>query len=289
MRVSDIIIGVILLSQTTVGALGNTFLVYHYLLLYFKGCKLKFTDWILQHLIVANFLTLLCRGVPSMVSVFGLQDFLNDFGCKLTFCLHRIGRGMSISSTCFLSVFQAITISPKVSRWTQLKAKSPIFIASAVYMSWILSVIVNIAFPMYMTARGKNLNITSLKNFEYCFSIRHSSALDIFYAVLHSTPDAMFMLMMLWSSGYMVCILYRHKKRMKRIHKSNFSFRSSPEFRATKAILFLVSTFVFFYTISCILQTNNSIMFNPDSFMVKLSSVFSACFPAVSPFLVITH
>ncbi|XP_051005613.1 vomeronasal type-1 receptor 4-like [Acomys russatus] len=289
MRTSDIVIGVIFLSQTVVGVLGNSFLVYHYLLLYFMGCSLRFTDWILQHLIVANFLTLLCKGVPNTVSAFEVKDFLNDFGCKLIFYLHRVGRGVSISSTCYLSVFQAITISPKSSRWTQLKVRSRTYISSAVYMSWILSFIVNIAFPMYMTAIWNHRNATNIKIYKYCSSDTHENALDIFYAVLHSTPDVMFMLMMVWSSGYMVCILYRHKKRMKRIHKSNFSFRSSPEFRATKTILLLVSTFVFFYTISCLLQINMSITRDPDSFMVNMASVFSACFPAVSPFLVISH
>ncbi|XP_051005612.1 vomeronasal type-1 receptor 4-like [Acomys russatus] len=289
MRTSDIVIGVIFLSQTVVGVLGNSFLVYHYLLLYFMGCSLRFTDWILQHLIVANFLTLLCKGVPNTVSAFEVKDFLNDFGCKLIFYLHRVGRGVSISSTCYLSVFQAITISPKSSRWTQLKVRSRSYISSAVYMSWILSFIVNIDFPMYMTAIWNHKNMTNIRVYQYCSSVTHDMALDIFYAVLHSTPDVMFMLMMVWSSGYMVCILYRHKKRMKRIHKSNFSFRSSPEFRATKTILLLVSTFVFFYTISCLLQINMSVTRDPDSFMVHMASVFSACFPTVSPFLVISH
>ena len=80
MEASDIVISVIFLSQTAVGILGNSFLLYHYLMLYFEGCKLKFTDWILQHLIVANFLTLLSKGVPHTVSTFGMKDFLNDTG-----------------------------------------------------------------------------------------------------------------------------------------------------------------------------------------------------------------
>ncbi|XP_021045250.1 vomeronasal type-1 receptor 4-like [Mus pahari] len=289
MENSDVVIGVIFLSQTIFGFLGNSFLVYHYLMLYFVGCKLKFTDWILQHLIVANFLTLLCKGIPHTVSAFGLKDFLDDIGCKLIFYLHRIGRGVSISSTCFLSVFQAITISPKSSRWTQLKVKSPSYIASCVYMSWVLSFIVNIAFPMYMTARWYNRNITRLRVFEFCSSVQHDKTSDIVNAVFISIPDVLLVVLMLWSSGYMVCILYRHKQRMKHIHRSNFSFKSSAEFRATKIILLLVSTFVFFYTISCILQINMSLTHNPNSLWVNMASIVAACFPAVSPFLVISR
>ncbi|EDL05723.1 vomeronasal type-1 receptor 4 [Mus musculus] len=288
MENSDIVISVIFLSQTVVGILGNSFLVYHYLMLYYMRCRLKFTDWILQHLIVANFLTLLCKGIPHTVSAFGLKNFLDDIGCKLTFYLHRIGRGVSISSTCFLSVFQAITISPSASRWTQLKAKSPSYIASCVYMSWALSFLVNIAFPMDMRARQNNRNITRLRVYGICSTVHHNKVSDIINAVLLSIPDVVFMVLMVWSSGYMVCILYRHKQRMKHIHRSTFSFRSSAEFRATKTILLLVSTFVFFYTISCLFQINLALFHNPTSLWVNMASVVTACFPTVSPFLVIS-
>ncbi|XP_031210593.1 vomeronasal type-1 receptor 4-like [Mastomys coucha] len=287
METSDIVISVIFLSQTIFGILGNSFLVYHYLMLYFVGSRLKFTDWILQHLIAANFLTLLCKGVPHTVSAFGIKDFLSDIECKLIFYLHRIGRGVSISSTCFLSVFQAITISPKASRWTQLKVKSPSYITSCVYMSWVLSFIVNIFFPMYITARWYDKNMTHLKVFQFCAAVQHDKTFNIISAVYISIPDVLLMLLMLWSSGYMVCILYRHKQRMKHIHRSNFSFRFSPEFRATKTILLLVSTFVFFYTISCLLQINLALTLTTNSLWVNLASVASACFPTVSPFLVI--
>ncbi|XP_052025501.1 vomeronasal type-1 receptor 4-like [Apodemus sylvaticus] len=287
MESSGIVISVIFLSQTAVGILGNSFLLYHYLMLYLEGCKLKFTDWILQHLIVANFLTLLSKGVPHTVSAFGLKDFLNDIGCKLIFYLHRIGRGVSISSTCFLSVFQAITISPKASRWAQLKIKSPRYISSCVYMSWVLSFIVNIAFPMYMTARPNNRNITRLRVYELCYTVHYDETSDLLNAIFLPVPDAWLILLMLWSSGYMVCILYRHKQRMKHIHRSNFSFRSSPEFRATKTILLLVSTYVFIYTISCVLQVIMAQMYNPTSLSVYISLIADTCFPTVTPFLVI--
>ncbi|XP_021045251.1 vomeronasal type-1 receptor 4-like [Mus pahari] len=289
MGYSDVVVSVIFLSQTVVGVLGNSFLAYHYLMLYFVGCRLKFTDWILQHLIVANFLTLLCKGIPHTMSAFGLKVFLSDIGCKLIFYAHRIGRGVSISSTCFLSVFQAITISPNASRWTQLKVKSPSYIASCVYMSWVLSFVVNIAFPMYMTARQDNRNISRLRVYDFCSTVHLDKITDILSAIFLPIPDVVFMLLMLWSSGYMVCILYRHKQRMKHIHRSTFSFRSSAEFRATKTILLLVSTFVFFYTISCILQINMSLWHSPTSLWVNMASVVAAGFPTVSPFLVISN
>ncbi|XP_028719170.1 vomeronasal type-1 receptor 4-like [Peromyscus leucopus] len=289
MEASDMVIRVIFLSQSMVGVLGNSFLVYRYLLLCFTGIRLKFTDWILQHLIVANFLTLLCKGVPQTMAAFGLKDFLNDFECKLIFYLHRVGRGVTLSSTCFLSVFQAVTISPSGSRWSRLKVKSPSYIAAGVYMSWILALIVNINFPMYITARLNHRNMTSLKEFEYCSSVRHDKAFDTFFAVLLTSPDVFFVGLMLWSSSFMIFILCRHKQKMKHIHRSNFSLRSFPETRATKTILLLVSTFVCFYTLSCLVQINMSLLHTPGSFLVNMASVLTACFPTVSPFLLINR
>ncbi|XP_052025508.1 vomeronasal type-1 receptor 4-like [Apodemus sylvaticus] len=165
----------------------------------------------------------------------------------------------------------------------------PIYIASCVYMSWVFSFIVNIAFPMYMTARLNNRNITRLRVYEFCYTVHHDKVTDILNAIFLSVPDSLLMLLMLCSSGYMVCILYRHKQRMKHIHRSNFSFRFSPEFRATKTILLLVSTFVFFYTISCLLQINMSLAHNPTSLLVNMCFIVATSFPTVCPFLVICH
>ncbi|KAF5914391.1 hypothetical protein HPG69_007587 [Diceros bicornis minor] len=96
------------------------------------------TDLTLKHLIAANTLVILSQGVPQTMAAFGLKHFLNDFGCKLVFYVHTVGKGVSIGSTCLLSVFQAIIISPRNSRWTKLKAKAPRFMRITNIFSWIL-------------------------------------------------------------------------------------------------------------------------------------------------------
>ncbi|CAH7414279.1 vomeronasal type-1 receptor 4 [Phodopus roborovskii] len=289
MEVSEVAIGVIFLTQVVFGVLGNSFLAYHYLLLYIMGCRLKFTDWILQHLVVANFLTLICKGIPETIADFGLKDFLDDFGCKFLLYLHRVGRGVSISSTSFLGVFQAITISPKCSRWAKVKVKSPCFISSCVYLSWILSFIANISIPMNMTARWSQRNMTNLKEYGYCSAVYVDKTTNILYVALLSSPDVLFMGLMLWSSSSMVSILYRHKQRMKHIHRSNFSLRSSLETRATKTILLLVSTFVCFYTLSCLLHASLALMNDPGWLLVNMATIVSGCFPTVIPFLLMNN
>lgn len=202
MAATGVAIGVIFLVQMVVGVLGNFSLLCHYLFFHLTGCKLRFTDWIMQHLVVANLLTLLCNGLQQTMGAFGLKNFLDDLGCKLLVYLHRVGRNVIMNSTSFLSVFQVITISPKSSRWTNLTLKSPSFIASCVCLSWILSFTINIAFPMDLTSRWSHRNITSLKGFGYCYSVRQSKSLDMFHAVLLTGTDVMFMKLILCSILY---------------------------------------------------------------------------------------
>ncbi|XP_074172139.1 vomeronasal type-1 receptor 3-like, partial [Rhinolophus sinicus] len=57
---------------------------------------------------MANSLVILSKGVPQMMAGFRLRDFLNDFGCKLVFCVQRVARAVSVGTTCLLSVFKAI-------------------------------------------------------------------------------------------------------------------------------------------------------------------------------------
>lgn len=121
----DLAVGVISLSQTVVGILGNFLFLYQSVTIHLRGHRLKPLDFILRHLIFANILVLLSKGLPQMVAAFGLRHFLSDPGCKLIFYVHRVA-AVSFSTTCLLSVFQAIMISPRNSTWTSLKGKAQV-------------------------------------------------------------------------------------------------------------------------------------------------------------------
>ncbi|XP_077889445.1 vomeronasal type-1 receptor 4-like [Ictidomys tridecemlineatus] len=288
MATSDVAVGIIFLSQTMVGALGNSCVLLHYLVHHLMGFKVRHTDLILQHLIVANLLALLCRGVPQTVAAFGVKDFLSDFGCKLLFYLHRLGRGVSIGSTCLLSVFQAINISPENSSCSELKVKAPKYIGLSIYLSWILYLLVNIMIFSQMTGKRSNNNITIMKDFEYCSAVQPDKRLQSLYAALVTFPDVLCVGLMLWASSSMVLILHRHKQRMQHLHKTS-SPRSSPESRATKTIILLVSTFVSFYTLSCIFQVCVIFIYNPHWLLVKMAAIVAGSFPTLSPFLLMSR
>ncbi|KAM9757289.1 vomeronasal type-1 receptor 4-like [Dama dama] len=289
MASSFLIIGTIIVTQTMVGILGNFLLLYSYIILHFMGYRLRSTDLFLQHLIVANSLVLLCKGVPHTMAVFGWKHIRSDVGCKLLFFLHRVGRGVSISSICLLSVFQVITISPWNSRWAVLKVTAPKYMVLSIFLCWILQMLVNVIFPFHMTGKWSGKNITEEKDFGYCISILTDKTGDALSAALLLFPDVLCLGLTLWAGSSMVLILYRHKQQVQHIRRTDASSRSSPESRATKFILLLGSTFVYFYILSSICQVLLALLDQPSQFLVDITIIIAACFPTVSPFLLMTH
>ncbi|CAM9961241.1 unnamed protein product [Rangifer tarandus platyrhynchus] len=282
----------IILTQTVIGILGNFSLLCSYIILHFMGYRLRSTDLILEHLIVANSLVLLCKGVPHTMAVFGWKHIHSDVGCKLLFLLHRVGRGVSISSICLLSVFQVITISPWNSRWAGLKVTAPKHVVLSIFLCWILQMRVNVIFPIYINgkmSKWSDKNITEERDFGYCSSIVTDKTGDALYAALLSVPDTLCLGLMLWAGGSMVLILYRHKQQVQHIRRTKASSRSSPESRATKSILLLGSTFVYFYILSSIFQVLLALFDQPSWFIVDMSVITAVCFPIVSPFLLMSH
>ncbi|XP_021519125.1 vomeronasal type-1 receptor 4-like [Meriones unguiculatus] len=288
MAISELAVGFIFLSQTVIGVLGNFSFLYHYLFFYLLGFRLRSTDVILIHLTVANILTLLCKGVPQTISAFGSKDFLNDIGCKLVFSFHRVGRGVGIGSTSFLSVFQATSIGLRNSRYSDLKLKTHKCICYSVYLSWILHFLISSVNFIHMRAKYRNESTTNLKSFLYCYWDCRDKTRDMLYAALLSIPDIIFLGLMVWASSYMVLILYRHKQKMQQMPRNKVSSKSS-ESRATKTILLLVSTFVSFYTFSSLCQLFGALLYKPSWSLVNVTAMASLFFPVVCPFLLMSR
>uniref|UniRef100_A0A8D1L5J1 Vomeronasal type-1 receptor n=1 Tax=Sus scrofa TaxID=9823 RepID=A0A8D1L5J1_PIG len=285
----DVTTDVIILTQTVVGILGNFSLFCHYIILYFTGCRSRSTDVILQHLIVANFLTLLSKGVPQTMAAFGCKLSPSDFGCKLLFFLHRVGRGVSMGSICLLCVFQVIMISPQNSRWAVLQAKAPQYILPSMCLCWTLQMLVNTKYPLYVNGKLSDKNKTKKKDLGYCSAVRHDKAREAFmhcccYSLMFHVWGSCSGPLAPWFSS---CTDTRSK--VQHIRRNNASPRSLPESRATRTILLLVSSFVYFYTLSSIFQVILTFFDNPSWFLVNISAIMAAWFPTVSPFLLMSR
>ncbi|XP_007534356.1 vomeronasal type-1 receptor 4-like [Erinaceus europaeus] len=285
----NVVLAVIFLFQAAVGALGNLSLLCQYFSLHFTEHRGRPMDLILKHLLFANCLTLLCKGVPHIMAAFGWRDFFRDIECKLVLYIHRVARGVSLSTTSLLSAMQAITISPWTSRWAGLKEKAPRYISICISMCWVFEMLLNVLFPIYVSSSLNNINTTNMKDFIFYSSVRHDQAKDLGFAALLSFPVAMCLGLMLWASVYMLLILHRHQQRVQHLHRNKVSSRHSPESRATKTILLLVSTFFLFYLPSSICQALLALLKQPSALLVNITAILALCFPAISPFLLMSR
>ena len=72
-----------------------------------------------------------------------------------------------------------------------------------------------------------------------------------------------------------------------KLSQDRVSSISYPESRATKTVL-VVSTFVCFNTLSSICYIILSVLKDPDLFIMNISAIITACFPTISPFLLMS-
>ncbi|NP_001161012.1 vomeronasal 1 receptor, 184 [Mus musculus] len=272
-----------LLSQTTVGILVNFFLMFYYLVLYYRKCRLKPTDFILLHLLAANSLFILSSGVPHIIGLWGLKQFLNDIVCELLFYIQGFGRSVSIWTTCLLSVFQAMTISPRKSCWKDHKVKAVKHISSSISLMWILHMLIHFFILVYPFIKMNSKNVTKLQDFGYCSIVKKENITEFLYAAFVMFPEFFFSVLIAWSSGSMIVILFKHKQRVLHIHSTHVSRRNSPESRATQNILALVSTFLAFYTLSSILRGYIILLYNYNWWLMNINHIISLCFPSFGP------
>ncbi|XP_074084118.1 vomeronasal type-1 receptor 3-like [Macrotis lagotis] len=279
------VLGIIYLIQFMSGILGNGLLFCLYSIHFNYDYRRRFIDPLLVHLSFANTMMLLFRGIPKIIETWGWETFLNDIGCKLISYLQRVSRGLSLCSTSMLSLFQMITISPSSTIWALIKARSHQCIFPCCLFCWFLNLLIDVFVPLYITAPSNNTN-KGRKIWGYCALDMHAMS-PLKVHIWKSLYDSLFMGVMTSSSIYMVAFLYRHRKQVEHIHRPHPSPRISPEIRATKIILLLLSTFVFFNIISgpFILYTEH---FNETSSWANHVTTFlSMTFPSVSPFVLI--
>nr|AEF00209.1 vomeronasal type 1 receptor E2 [Mus musculus musculus]AEF00210.1 vomeronasal type 1 receptor E2 [Mus musculus musculus]AEF00211.1 vomeronasal type 1 receptor E2 [Mus musculus musculus]AEF00212.1 vomeronasal type 1 receptor E2 [Mus musculus musculus]AEF00213.1 vomeronasal type 1 receptor E2 [Mus musculus musculus] len=286
MDLRTMIVGIVLSLQTALGILGNVSLLFYYLIIYYNEHTMKKIDMILIHVFTSNFLTILSKGLPEVVKAFGWKQLFNDVGCKLTNYFQRLARSMSISTTCFLSVFQAITISPRNSCLKEYKTKTTKFMGLFFSLCWILFILVNMLFPMYTATNRNKKNKTQKRDFEFCHSIGRDKLVDIMYTAFCVFPEVIFSLLIVSSSAFMIFILYGHKKRVQHTLHIHASIRNSAENRATHNILTLVCTFLAFYTLSSILQGYIALSNNPSWWVMNITAIISMCFPTLGPIVI---
>ncbi|XP_027714985.1 vomeronasal type-1 receptor 1 [Vombatus ursinus] len=284
MFLHDTVLGIIFLSQTAVGVLGNSIFLWFYTFILFTNHRWKPMDPILTQLTFTNTIVLLSQGCPLAILYFRRGYFLGITACKIVFYLQRVSRGLSVCTTCLLNTFQAVTISPNNSRLAKLKVRLLKFTLPSCFLCWIINMILEINVPIYISeSRSRNSTHTSGIHLLYCYW--EKIFMDII--ILPSLRDILCVGCMVCTSGYMVFLLYRHHQRVKHIHSTSLSSKTSPEMKATQTILLLVSIFVSTYGISCGFILHKVYMIHSGTWMMIVNTFIVSCFPASSPFLLI--
>ncbi|XP_003766602.3 vomeronasal type-1 receptor 1-like [Sarcophilus harrisii] len=283
----EITLGIVFSSQTVIGVIGNSFLILLFGFIFFTVHKLRPIDTILIQLAWVNFMMLILKGVPQTMAALGLKNFLDDTGCKTVLYLYRVARALSLNMTCLLSGFQAIIISPNTSRWIKLKTRIPKYLLPCSIFCWISHMIINICVLVRIKGIRLSQNTSNVLDYGYCYISETSTLNASLFAFVVSLPDTACLVFMVFASGYIMLFLKRHHKRSQHIRKSSFSLRASPETKATQSILLLVNTFVGFSLLSSILVTYMHFK-NPTPWLLQSSNFLSACFPILSPFLLIS-
>ncbi|XP_052616390.1 vomeronasal type-1 receptor 4-like [Peromyscus californicus insignis] len=289
MASDNLAMGIFLFSLITVGVLGNSSILFYYLILILNGRHLMPKDLIIEHLALANCLSLILRGIPRTMSDFGFKYFLDDVGCKLIVYIYRIMRGVSLYAMCLLSCFQAITINPSNSRWITLKHRVTKYIGPSCSLGWLVHLFLNILTPTRVSGPIYNKNTTSRMKYGYCSWFTFDNVATGLYVFLLCFSDGLCLGVMACSSVSMVSLLSRHKRQVKYIHSVQNFLKVSPEDRAAQTILTLVCIFVISYSFSSIMVIFATYSKGPMLWGVSVFLVLEICFPIVCPFVLISN
>ncbi|XP_054980717.1 vomeronasal type-1 receptor 4-like [Sorex araneus] len=248
-------------------------------------------DWIFTHLTLANMMTVLFAGIPELIFFFGIRNFLNDTGCQAVLFLYRVGRGLSLCTTSFLSVFQAIVITNNHAQWAWFKSNICTCISSAFLFFWALNMLIYIRVILLVEAPFNISGIEDVHNLKYCMARMAHGSETLGPSVFHGGMvfrDLLCVLLMIWTSMHIVKFLLNHRKNVQHILRHSLCPQSSLEIKATHTILAQVSCFVFFYWINCCLTIY--VTFSPAVQGLENITVFvSSCYPVICPLLLIKN
>ncbi|KAM5279683.1 vomeronasal type-1 receptor 90-like [Ctenodactylus gundi] len=269
-------------SEVVFGVLANTVL----LLVCIFNNRPKPIDLPVGLLALVHTVMLLTKAFIA-ADTFKSQEYWNDLTCKSVVTLHRLMRGLSICATCMLSVLQAITLSPTSSCLAKFKHKSPHPSLCCVFLLWLFYMSLSGPFLFSISATH---NVTS-QSLVFVTKSCSLQALSYFlrhlFSILTTCRDACFMGLMSVSSGYMVTLLCRHKKQSRRLLSTSLSPKASPEQRATRTILLLMSFFVIMYILDSTISSSRIMRYN-DPTRLCVQMLLANGYATVSPLVFIS-
>ncbi|XP_028360589.2 olfactory receptor class A-like protein 1 [Phyllostomus discolor] len=286
----DTLFGILLAIQTGTGFLGNSLLFALYMHTFFSlPCKKKPADGILAHLTLANALTLLFRGVPSIISSFGMKHEISDTVCKVVLYTQRVTRSISLYTTSLQSTFQAVTITVSGRKWAWLKNNISTLIQPSIFSGWVISMVIYSQIILKTVANRNTTDIISGYYSPFCKVSTYDHEVAVIFLSTVLIQDVFFLSLMACSSVYMVTVLSRHHRVARLVRSSVYPSRSSPEHTATHIILMLVRCFIFFYWTNSFITAYSLFGNNRNWQLENVNAFISTCYPTICPLVLMKN
>ncbi|XP_021045458.1 vomeronasal type-1 receptor 40-like [Mus pahari] len=273
------------ISEVSVGISANSVLFIAHLCMILGENRPKPIDLCIAFFSLTHLMLLITMGL-IVADMFMSQGRWDSTTCKSLIYLHRLLRGLTLSATCLLNVLWTITLSPRSSCLTKFKHKSPHHISGA--FIFFCALYMSFSSHLFLSITGTP-NLTS-DNFMYvtqsCSLLPMSYSRTSMFSALMAIREAFLISIMALSSGYMVALLWRHKKQARHLHSTSLSSKASPEQRATRTILLLMSFFVVLYVLENAVFYSR-MKFKDGSILYCVQIIVSHSYATVSPFVFI--
>lgn len=271
--------------EVGIGISANTILLLFHVHTFLLEHRPKPIDLMISHLALIHIVMLVAVGFIG-IDIFGSQDAWDDIKCKSVFYLHRMTRGLSVCTTCLLSIFQAVTLNLRNSCLAKFKLKLSNHNLRCFLLLWVFNMPIN---SRYLVSTIATPNVTSdsfLAVTESCSLWTLSYFLRYIYFPLVTFWDVSLIGLTALLSGYMVTLLYRHRGSHTPSQRRAL-MKASPEERTTETILLLMSFFVVMHFLDCMVTSFSGMLrkSNPGLLFVQML-VGSGC-ATISPFVLI--
>ncbi|XP_040850900.1 vomeronasal type-1 receptor 90-like [Ochotona curzoniae] len=273
----------IFFCEIGIGISTNAFILLSHIPSFFFQHKPKPIDLTIALLTLTHLLMLITISFIAR-DTFGSQDFWDDVICKSTFYIYRVLRGLSMCTTCLLSVQQAIILSHNNSCLAKFKRIPSHQSLGSLLLLWACycTISTHLVFTIIATP---NLTSSSLLYItESCSFSPLSYSFSQLFPTLVTFRDVSLIGLMALSSGYMVTLLCRHKRQSQHLHDTSLSLRASPELRATRVILLFLWSFVVLFSLDCTISSFR-FMRNSDPNIYCIQILVANGYAIISPFV----
>ncbi|KAM5130348.1 vomeronasal type-1 receptor 90-like [Callospermophilus lateralis] len=281
-----IAVGNIFSSQIILGITANVFLLLFHVLTCLLQRRIRPADFTIAHLALIHLLMLIVRMFLD-IDILGVQYIWNDISCKAVIYMHRLMRSLSVSTTCLLSVLQATTLSPRSSFLAKFKHTSPQRSLWYFLILWVFNMFINVRF--LVSTEGPTNDTSDVWFYIESCRVSHTG---YYYRILFSLVgilrDVLLLGLMALSSGYMVALLWRHKRQCQHLHTTSRIPQASPEQRATRTILLLMGSFVVMYFVDCVISSSYGKMQKEDPVHLVFQMLMGNGYATVSAFMFIS-